>query len=127
MFGASCRYFGFPYLVDDAYGRVRFSGGSVFLAVDPSLNTLVHFKKRAHFKAERGHRGSGKDQQGANGEDWLVPVPPGTVAYDAETGELVADLVHQDQRVRVAQISSLSNDLALAVRASAFDVTPSWD
>ncbi len=79
------------------------AGGSVYLVVDPSLNTLIHFKKRAHFKAERGHRGSGKNQQGANGEDWLVPVPPGTMVYDADTDELVADLVHQDQRVLVAQ------------------------
>jgi GTP-binding protein len=79
------------------------AGGSVILVVDPSLNTLIHFKKRSHFKAERGHHGSGKNQQGATGEDWLVPVPPGTVAYDADTGELVADLVNNDQRVLVAQ------------------------
>jgi GTP-binding protein len=78
-------------------------GGDVYLVVDPNLNTLIHFKKRVHFKAERGDRGSGKNQQGRAGEDWLVLVPPGTMVYDSESGELVADLVEDGQRVRVAR------------------------
>jgi GTP-binding protein len=79
------------------------AGGSVFLVVDRNLNTLVHFKKRIHFKAERGGRGGGKNQQGKQGEDRLVSVPPGTMVYDADTGELVADLVQDGQRVLVAK------------------------
>ncbi len=78
------------------------AGGDVYLVVDRNLNTLVHFKKRIHFKAGRGGRGSGKDQHGRRGEDSLIPVPPGTVAYDADTGELLADLVEDGQRVQVA-------------------------
>jgi GTPase len=78
-------------------------GGDVYLEVDPNLNTLIHFKKRSHFKAERGGRGSGKNQQGKAGADLIVPVPPGTEVRDADTGEVVADLVEQDQRVLVTK------------------------
>jgi GTP-binding protein len=79
------------------------AGGDVYLVVDRNLNTLVHFKKRIHFKAERGARGSGKNQQGKGGEDRLVPVPPGTMVYDADTGELLADLVEDGKKTRVAR------------------------
>jgi GTPase len=78
------------------------SGGDVFLEVEPNLNTLLRFKRQVHFRAEKGGRGSGKDQQGASGQDLVIPVPPGTVVYDADMGELVADLVDEGQRVRVA-------------------------
>jgi GTP-binding protein len=78
-------------------------GGDVYLEVDCNLNTLIHFKQRAHFKAERGGRGSGKNQQGRAGQHRSIPVPPGTVVYDADTGELLADLVEEGQRVRVAK------------------------
>ncbi len=77
------------------------AGGDVYLVVDRNLNTLVHFKKRVHFKAESGGRGSGKNQQGKKGEDRWVPVPPGTVVYDADTGELLADLLEDGQQVQV--------------------------
>jgi GTP-binding protein len=79
------------------------AGGSVYLVVDRNLNTLVHFRRRVHFRAERGGRGSGKNQQGSMGEVRLVPVPPGTIAYEAESGELLGDLVEDDQRLLVAR------------------------
>jgi GTP-binding protein len=79
------------------------AGGGVYLVVDRNLNTLVHFKGRSHFKAERGGRGSGQKQQGKRGVDRLVPVPPGTTVHDADTGEFLADLVDEGQRVLVAQ------------------------
>ena len=78
-------------------------GGAIYLVADRNLNTLVHFKKRVHFKAENGGRGSGKNQQGKTGADRLVPVPPGTMVYDADTGELLADLLEDEQRVRLAK------------------------
>jgi GTPase len=78
-------------------------GGDVYLEVDPNLNTLIHFKKRSHFKAEAGGRGSSKNQQGKSGADLLIPVPPGTEVQDAGTGEFVADLVEEDQRMLVAK------------------------
>ncbi|MFN2242846.1 MAG: GTPase ObgE [Anaerolineae bacterium] len=78
-------------------------GGDIYLEADRNLNTLVHFKKRVHFKAENGGRGSGKNQQGKTGEDRLVPVPPGTMVYDADSGDLIADLVEDGQRVLLAK------------------------
>jgi GTP-binding protein len=78
-------------------------GGDVYLVVDRGLNTLAHFGKGIHFKAERGGRGSGKNQQGKSGEDRLIPVPPGTMVYDADTDEFLADLVDEGQRVLVAK------------------------
>jgi len=78
-------------------------GGDVILVVDPHLNTLINFKKRSHFKAGRGEHGRGKNQQGKRGEDCLIPVPPGTVVYDADSGELLADLTEPGERVVVAR------------------------
>ncbi len=79
------------------------AGGDIYLVADQNLNTLIHFKKGIHFRAEDGGRGSGKNQQGKTGEDRLIPVPPGTVVYDTETGELLADLMEDGQRVVVAR------------------------
>jgi GTP-binding protein len=78
-------------------------GGDVHLVVDPHLNTLINFKKRSHFKAHRGDHGRGKNQTGKQGEDLTIAVPPGTVAYDADTGQLLADLTQPGERALVAQ------------------------
>ncbi len=78
-------------------------GGSVYLVAERNLNTLVHFKKRSHFKAEAGDRGSGKNQHGKSGEDLLISVPSGTMVHDADTGEFLADLLEEGQRVLVAR------------------------
>jgi GTP-binding protein len=75
----------------------------VVLQVDPQLNTLIHFKKRSHFKAERGVHGGGKDMAGAGGKDTIIPVPSGTVVRNAETGALLADLTEPGQQVIVAR------------------------
>lgn len=77
-------------------------GGSVVIAVDTRLNTLIHFRHQTHFVAGRGGHGRGKNQTGARGEDVIVPVPPGTVVR-SDDGTLLADLVAPDQRVVVAQ------------------------
>ncbi|MGC9357449.1 MAG: GTPase ObgE [Anaerolineae bacterium] len=78
-------------------------GGDVVLEVNPHLNTLYHFAHQRHFVAEDGERGRAKDQHGAYGEDLVVPVPPGTVVTDTETGTIVADLTEKGQRVVVAE------------------------
>lgn len=78
-------------------------GGSVCLVADRNLNTLIYFRKKIHFKAERGGRGSGKNQQGETGQDLLIPVPPGTVVYDADSGDMLADLVEDAQQAVVAR------------------------
>ena len=77
-------------------------GGHVILRVDPQYNTLLQFKRKKHFKARPGEHGRGKNRQGGQGEDLIVPVPPGTVVRDAETGALLADLVEPGQTFVVA-------------------------
>ncbi len=78
-------------------------GGDVYLVANPHLNTLIGFKRRTHFKAQRGGHGRGKRQKGRQGDDVLIEVAPGTVARDAESGELIADLTEAEQKVLVAR------------------------
>lgn len=78
-------------------------GGDVYLEADPHLNTLINFKGRRHFKAQRGGDGKGKNMQGPRGDAVSLSVPPGTVVRDAETGELLADLTTPGQKALVAR------------------------
>lgn len=77
-------------------------GGSIYMEASQNVNTLVGFRRRRHFRASDGEHGAGKNQHGANGQDVTIPVPLGTVVYDDESGELIADLVQAGQRVVVA-------------------------
>lgn len=78
-------------------------GGDVVFAVNPRLNTLSRFQKKIHFKAESGKSGGSFNKTGASGADLIVEVPPGTLVRDAETGDLLVDLVRDDQRAAVAR------------------------
>jgi len=78
-------------------------GGDVILFVDPHLNTLYRFNKRRHFRAARGEHGRGKNQHGASGTDLRIPVPPGTVVYDADQERLLGDLTVPGQELVVAR------------------------
>jgi GTP-binding protein len=78
-------------------------GGDVILIVDEGLRTLLDFKYQRHFKAPRGEYGKPKNQHGANAEDMLVKVPPGTTVTDADTGEFLGDLTRHGQRLVVAR------------------------
>ncbi|MBA3529089.1 MAG: GTPase ObgE [Propionibacteriaceae bacterium] len=78
-------------------------GGSVILRVDSSLTTLVDYHRQSHRKATSGVPGRGDHQNGADGEDVVLPVPDGTVVTDADTGEVLADLTGEGAEVVVAQ------------------------
>ncbi|RME84713.1 MAG: GTPase ObgE [Caldilineae bacterium] len=78
-------------------------GGDVYLVASPQHNTLYHFTKKVHFKAGRGGHGGGSNKQGARGEDIEVPVAPGTVVYDAETGAFLGELLEPGERLLVAR------------------------
>ncbi|AZR73274.1 GTPase ObgE [Anoxybacter fermentans] len=78
-------------------------GGDVILKVDEGLNTLLDFKYNRHFVAENGKNGMPKNMYGRNGEDLIIPVPPGTMVYDNETGRFLADLTHHGQEFVVAK------------------------
>ncbi|HBT47151.1 MAG TPA: GTPase ObgE [Peptococcaceae bacterium] len=77
-------------------------GGSVVLEADPGLRTLVDFRYRSHYRAERGEHGQGKNKHGRSAPDLILRVPVGTVVRDAVTGKVLADLVAPGQRVVVA-------------------------
>jgi len=78
-------------------------GGSVFLIGDTNLNTLVDFRHQRRLRAERGRGGMGRNRTGRSGEDLLVRVPIGTRVQDEETGEPIGELLHEGERMLVAQ------------------------
>jgi GTPase len=78
-------------------------GGNVIVQADPALSTLIDFHRKHHFKAQRGTHGKGSDRDGAEGEDLILRVPVGTVVRDAETDDVIADLVHPGQAAVVAR------------------------
>jgi GTP-binding protein len=77
-------------------------GGDAWIVAESQKNTLVDFRHIQHLKAEAGRPGSGNNCTGRSGEDLVVLVPPGTLVYDDETGDLLADLDHFGARVLVA-------------------------
>ena len=78
-------------------------GGSVYLLADAGLNTLADFRYDRRFRARRGENGAGRNCTGKSGEDLEVRVPAGTLVYDDDTGELLGDLVRDQQRMLVAR------------------------
>jgi GTP-binding protein len=78
-------------------------GGDIVLRVNPKMSTLSHFTTHVHFKAGHGERGGSATKTGSSAKDVIIDVPAGTVVRDAETGELLADLVHPTDRVIVAK------------------------
>ena len=77
-------------------------GGSVFLEATDGLNTLADFRFVRHYQAKGGDTGGGKVKTGQGGEDIVVKVPIGTMVYDAQTEELIADMTEENQRIAVA-------------------------
>jgi GTPase len=77
-------------------------GGSVILVVEPGMTTLGDFKRRRHFRADPGGRGTGRKSHGRNAHDIVLRVPPGTVAR-TEDGAWLGDLLEADARLVVAR------------------------
>jgi GTPase len=84
-------------------GGMGGSGGDVLLVAQPNLQTLLDFRYARQFKAEHGEKGGTKNMTGASGEDLIVEVPCGTMIYDADTEELLGDLVTPGQSLCVAK------------------------
>src|ERR1700730_17192970 len=78
-------------------------GGSVYFEATLSLNTLIDYRYKHQFKAESGEAGMRQKMHGAKGNDVTLRVPCGTIIRDADTNELVADLVEPGQTVMVAR------------------------
>jgi GTP-binding protein len=77
-------------------------GGDVILRVNPHLNTLYNFQQKRTFHAPDGANGARQNMTGRSAEDIEIPVPPGTLIYDAQSGELLGDLVEDGQQLTVA-------------------------
>ncbi len=79
------------------------NGGSVLFVADKGKDTLLDFAGRHHWKAGRGESGMGKKMAGHNGAELVINVPPGTLIYDAEHGNLLADLDVPEKKVMIAR------------------------
>lgn len=78
-------------------------GGDVILQADAQLTTLLDFRYRQHYRAERGQHGMGKNRTGKDGADLVLRVPPGTIAKDADTGETLGELLDDGEELVVAR------------------------
>jgi GTPase len=78
-------------------------GGDVIFEVKLTLNTLSAFRQNQKFKAEDGVRGGPAQMTGRNGKDLVIHVPPGTIIFDGEKGELIGDLTADGQRLTVCK------------------------
>ncbi len=78
-------------------------GGDVVLEVSPTLSTLAAFRHTTRYSAEDGRSGGSQNRTGRSAEALVIPVPPGTVVYDAETGDLLGDLTEPGQRLVVCK------------------------
>lgn len=78
-------------------------GGSVYFEANGDLNTLVDYRYMRHYKATNGQQGMGGNCSGKKGEDLVLKVPVGTMVYDIDTGELLADINKPGVPVLIAQ------------------------
>ena len=78
-------------------------GGSIILSAQENLNTLIDFRFKQHFKAERGQNGMGKKKTGKNGKDLILKVPIGTQIFEEDNNTLIDDLTKIGQKIVIAK------------------------
>ncbi len=78
-------------------------GGDIIVRGDENLGTLLDYTYRDHWKAERGEHGMGGNKTGRSGKDEVLPVPTGTVIKDANTGEVLCEVLTHGQEIIVAK------------------------
>ena len=78
-------------------------GGDAILKVRNTMNTLSEYRHNQRFLADDGRSGGPNNMSGRNGKDLIIPVPPGTVVFDLDSGELLADLTQPDQEYLVCK------------------------
>ena len=78
-------------------------GGHVIVRGDDNLATLLDYTYRDSWQAESGAHGSGSNKSGKSGADLVMPVPPGTVLRDVDTGEMIGEIIEAGQEIRVAK------------------------
>ena len=72
-------------------------GGSVIFKTKNNLKTLANLRQKTKYNAPSGHGGEGQRRHGADGDDCVIEVPPGTLIRDADTKELIVDLTNKDE------------------------------
>jgi GTP-binding protein len=78
-------------------------GGDVVVEASSDISTLIDLRYKRVYKAQRGQHGQGKSKRGADGEDCVIPVPPGTVIKDTETGKTIGEVLQAGERIVVAK------------------------
>jgi GTPase len=78
-------------------------GGSVYVKADPNLATLLDYRYRTLWKADRGEHGKGSTKTGASSPDIYLPIPPGTVIRDATTGTTIGEVLEPGDTLLVAK------------------------
>ena len=78
-------------------------GGNILVRADSNLNTLLDYTYRDSWKAQEGDHGSGSNRSGKSGEDLVLPVPPGTIIRDLDSGELLGEVVESGDEILVAR------------------------
>ena len=77
------------------------NGGDVIIKASKRLHTLSDFSSKRHFKSQNGNPGKGKNQKGKDGSDIIIEVPLGTIVYDHDTGDMLEDLILDDQEILI--------------------------
>jgi GTPase len=78
-------------------------GGHIYMVASPHIHTLQDMAYKQHYKTERGMHGKGSSKTGKNGEDFSIAVPAGTVIYNDETNEIIADCIEENRPILVAR------------------------
>lgn len=78
-------------------------GGDIVLKTSPGKRTLYQFRFQKHFKAKNGSHGQGKQKTGKNGQDLVIELPPGTLVTDADTGQVIKDLIECGETIVLAR------------------------
>ncbi|MGD9106496.1 MAG: GTPase ObgE [Desulfobacterales bacterium] len=78
-------------------------GGDILLKTTSRKRTLYQFRYQKHFKAKNGAHGQGKQKTGKNGQDLVIELPPGTLVTDADTGQVITDLVNSGETFVLAR------------------------
>jgi GTPase len=79
------------------------NGGSIYVRASGNLSTLLDYRYRTEWKAQRAEHGKGKTKTGASTDDVYLPVPPGTVVSDADTGERLGEVLESGDTILVAR------------------------
>jgi GTP-binding protein len=78
-------------------------GGDIVLKTTSRKRTLYQFRYQKHFKAKNGAHGQGKKKTGKNGQDLVIELPPGTLVTDADTGQVITDLINSGETFVLAK------------------------